>query len=277
MRFAIAGIAVLLTWAAWATPAQAQYRSRTGAGQGGGRIPQIRVENRLTMIELEGKFAGGTGGGPSPTISMKGDTDLDDELWQYDLKVALGDVRAGWLEFGLFRFASRGKRILHHPVQFRGVNFPAGTLTKSRLDFRWSELVLGQLYGYGGGYYIGYEVGAANYRYRVRIRAPLDGLYMRVDEEPGLPLVGVKLAVGLGSALLFAGTIRGNFFSFGSLDSNVLEAEIDLRIQTGSWLLFHVGWQYFRLDAKFNLSGADTAWTDFYVQGPYLGIEIRIG
>jgi hypothetical protein len=42
-------------------------------------------------------------------------------------------------------------------------------------------------------------------------------------------------------------------------------------------LLCHVGWRYFRLDAKFDLGGDDEAVTDFYVQGPYFGLEIRIG
>jgi hypothetical protein len=278
MRFFLSLFTTVAAIAFGALPAHAQARSRSGAGQGGGQIPQIRVENRLSLLELDGKFGGNLGGGPSPAIDLAGDTDLnDDGIWGYDLHISLGDARSGWLDFGFFRFASKGERFLHNDIQFRGVLFPQGSRIESRLDLRWSELVLGQVYGYGGGYYIGYEVGAVNYRFRLRVKAPLDGLHARVDEEPGLPLVGIKLAIGLGSSMLFTGTVRGNFFSFGDLESTFLAATIDLRMQTGSWLLFHAGWRYFRLDATFDLTGSDEAYTDFYVQGPYFSIEIRLG
>ena len=260
---------------ALATPAAAQGRTQQGGGQGA-QIPQIKTELQLWHLELDGRFGISQNGGSVPRIDLAGDVDLDDEFLAGGLRVSLGDIRMGWLEFGYFRFVTTGKRFLHQPLTIRGVTYPADTLLRTRLDFRWSELVLGQLYGYGGGYYIGYEVGGADYRYRLRLRDAINGGGDRIDETPTMPLVGVKLGIGMGQAVLFLGSLRGNFFNFGNLDSNVIEATIELRMQFAPWGLLHVGWQYFSLDAEFSL-GADTGETRFFVQGPFLGLEIRVG
>lgn len=274
-RSILTALGVAGALAAWAAPASAQARAQRGGSQGA-QIPQIKGEFQLIAFELDGWFGISQNGGSVPRIDMAGDVDLDDELLAGGLRVSIGDIRMGWLEFGYFRFVSTGKRFLHQPLTVRGVTYPTDTLLRTRLDFRWSELVLGQLYGYGGGYYIGYEVGGADYRYRLRLRDAINGGGDRIDETPTMPLVGVKLGIGMGQAFLFLGSLRGNFFNFGSLNSNVIEGTLELRMQFAAWGLLHVGWQYFSLDATFSL-GADTGETKFFAQGLFVGLEIRVG
>ncbi|MHC5021960.1 MAG: hypothetical protein ACYTGX_17995 [Planctomycetota bacterium] len=129
----------------------------------------------------------------------------------------------------------------------------------------------------GAGYYLGYEIGAAEYSWRGRIRAPLDGLYAAVTDDPTVPIIGIQVALGLGSAFKAIGTVRGNFLAVSGSDSKLLEGYIETQFTLATWLSLHLGWRYLTLDSRFSLNGPGKGRVDFMYQGPYIGLEIRIG
>ncbi len=273
---------VLMVWASvllagvWmAAPAAAQSR---GGQQGQGGLPALKGEVRWWFpMEWDGEFGASNDGGPFQKIHAQSDLDLDDELDLWDFRVSIGDIQVGWLEFAHFASEIKGTEFLDQQVVFQGVTFPAGTYVQSSWKFRYSALVMGQLYGMGQGYFIGYEIGAAEYSWRGRIRAPLDNLFASVSEDPTVPLVGLQAAFGLGSAFKAVGVIRGNFLELSGSDTKLLEGFIQMEITMASWMSLHLGWRYFAIDAKFDLNGPGEARVDFFYQGPYIGLHIKIG
>lgn len=266
---------VLCCWACCAAPAAAQSR---GGQQGGAKVPQIKVEMRWWFpMEWEGTMGADTTGAGFPKIDAMSHLDMDDEVSLLDFRLSIGDIQAGWIEFSHFASRIKGTDVLDQAVTYKDVVFPSGTYVESSWDFRYTSLVLGQLYGVGQGYFLGYEIGAAEYSWRGRIRAPLDNLYAAVSEDPTVPLVGIQLAVGLGSAFKAIGVLRGNFLAVGGSDTKLLEGFLEAQFTLATWMSMHLGWRFLSMDAKFDLSGPGKARVDFFYQGPYIGLEIRIG
>jgi hypothetical protein len=267
---------VMLAMLAAASPAAAQSRGQQGSQ--GGQVPSIKGEVRWWFpMEWDGEFGASNDGLGFQKIHAQSDLDVDDEVSLADFRVSVGDIQVGWLEFAHFSSHMKGEEFLDHAVTYEGINFPAGTYVETSWDFTYSALVMGQLYGMGSGYYLGYEIGAAEYRWRGRLRAPLDGLYAAVSEDPTVPLVGIQIAVGLGSSFRAVGVVRGNFLELSGSDTKLLEGFMQAEFTLASWMNLHIGWRYFAIDAKFDLNGPGEARVDFFYQGPYIGIQIKIG
>ncbi|MCI0342831.1 MAG: hypothetical protein L0216_17095 [Planctomycetales bacterium] len=265
---------------ALASPAEAQ----SGGGQRSGtKLPHIRAEVRYWSIEWSGDLDADAGGVAGTSLDAHHDLDLDNELHGIEALVTLGDFDAGWIAYQYFRTAARGEFFLQRNLTYRGVNFPQDSRVFSRVDLSYSALTLGQVYGTGQGYFLGVEIGAGEYHWRSRIRAPEVGTgtgtetrHASVDEDPTLPIFGVVLVFGLGEGIRFYGTARGNFFAFRSNDSELIEGYGELRIPFGSWLTVNLGWRYFSLDATFRLNSTDNARVDVFFHGPFIGVEVRI-
>lgn len=269
-----AGVALAAAWAA--APAAAQSRGRNGNQNS--TVPAIKFEFRWwNPMEWEGTFGADNDGLGFSKVHAQSDLDMDDEVQLLDFRASIGDIQAGWIEFTHFSSNIKGEDILDQPITFEGVTFPAGTTVQSQWSFRYSSLVLGQLYGVGAGYYLGYEIGAAEYSWRARVRAPLDGLYAAVSDDPSIPIIGIQVALGLGSAFKAFGVVRGNFLAVSGSDAKLLEGFIEAQFRLATWMSLHLGWRYLTLDSKFDLNGPGKGRADFLYQGPYIGLELRIG
>lgn len=247
------------------------------AQQGGKRLPQVKVEGAVSWLAFDGDIGASATTAAPTKIPLHSDLDTDNEIEGWELRAFIGERRSGWLEFDHFRTTARGEFFLDRAVQYRGVTFPVGTFTQTRIDLHYSTLVLGQVYGVGAGYLLGIEVGAAEIGWRARVRGGLDGLYASVSEDPSLPVFGVLLSVGMGEGILLEGVARGTFFAFTNDDVKLVEGFCEAKWRLATWMVWHVGWRYFSLDAKFKFGGGAEGFADVFAQGFFTGVEIQIG
>ena len=246
-------------------------------GGGGKRLPQIKVEGAVAWLAFDGDIGASATAAAPTKIPLHSDLDTDNEIEGWDLRAFIGERRTGWLEFNHFRTSSRGEFFLHRPLLYRGVTFPVGTYTRTQVDLNYSTLLLGQVYGMGAGSLLGYEIGAAEIGWRARVRAPIDGKYASVSEHPSLPIFGVLLTVGFSDTITLEGVARGTFFAFTNADVKLVEGFCEAKWRLATWAVWHVGWRFFSLDAKFKFGGGADGFADIFLQGFFTGLEIQIG